>query len=130
MLSIERLMGKRALYYHLPRGFQVIATFLLILVTWVFFRAKNMQHALAYLKDMFAFGDARPSVALMDGILYTPYFLGTFVVAAVVSWSFPIAWIWTERITPLKAVVVTGMLWLSVVVMVTQAYNPFIYFIF
>lgn len=130
MLSLERLMGKRALYYSLPRGFQVIATFLLILVTWVFFRSKNMQHALAYLKDMFAFGDARTSAALMDGTLYTPYFLGTFVVAAVVSWSFPIAWTWTERITPLKAVVVIGMLWLSIVVMVTQAYNPFIYFIF
>ena len=48
----------------------------------------------------------------------------------MVVWFAPQTWDWTRRITWRKALIVIALLWLSIVVLTTQAYNPFIYFIF
>jgi alginate O-acetyltransferase complex protein AlgI len=45
-------------------------------------------------------------------------------------WTFPAVWNWTQHLTWLKALVCLGLFWLSLILLATQAYNPFIYFIF
>ena len=130
LLAAERLRGKNSPYQWLPRAGRRAVTFALVLITWVFFRADDLPAALLYLRSMFGVEAAHDSAGLLSGILYQPYYLGTVLVAALVTWTFPQTWDWTRTITPLKAGAVV-LLWLaSLAVLATQAYNPFIYFIF
>ena len=130
MLIFERLIGRDSPYRGLPGPVKTAVTFVILLFTWVFFRADDVPSALEYCRSMIGLGAAQDGAGLLAGILYQPYYLGTFVIAAVVTWACPQTWHWTRRITWPKVVWIGLMLWLSVCVLATQAYNPFIYFIF
>lgn len=111
-------------------GLRVARTFLLVLLTWVFFRAESFNHALDYLGAMVALGDPLPQAALLGGVIYRPYYLLTLVLAMVVTWLGRPTWEWSESLTPAKAVVSFVALAAALLAMETQGYNPFIYFIF
>ena len=130
LLIAERLLGKAAVYRRLPMPVRVGVTFILVLFTWVFFRASDLPLAVRYLGDMLALGDPQEGAGLLAGIIYKPYYLGTVLLAAVIVWGAPQTWDWTRTLTMPKAAAAMGVLVLSVVVLATQAYNPFIYFIF
>lgn len=105
-------------------------TFALLLITWVFFRAPDVPHALRYVGAMLGAGEPRAGAALLSGIVYQPYYLGIFLVAAATVWTAPQTWDWTLTLTRPKAVAAAALLFVSIAVLTTQAYNPFIYFIF
>jgi alginate O-acetyltransferase complex protein AlgI len=130
LLAGERLRGKAALYQGLPAPARVAATFTILLFTWVFFRAHDVPHALGYIGDMLAVGSPRPGAALLSGIVYQPYYLAMFLVSAGIVWTAPKTWDWTIGLTLPKAAAAGALFLLSVAVLTTQAYNPFIYFIF
>jgi alginate O-acetyltransferase complex protein AlgI len=130
LLAGERLRGKAALYGRLPANARIAVTFVIVLVTWVFFRSPDLTAAIRYLGDMAAIGTVHPGAQLLSGIVYAPYYLGTFAVSAVIVWFAPQTWDWTKTLTMPKAVAILAVLVLSVIVLTTQAYNPFIYFIF
>ena len=130
LLAGERLRGKAALYGRLPAGARMAVTFVIVLVTWVFFRSPDLTAAIRYLGDMAAVGTVQPGAPLLSGIVYAPYYLGTFALSAGIVWLGPQTWDWTKTLTPPKAVAVLAVLVLAVIVLTTQAYNPFIYFIF
>ena len=129
-LCLERRMGKQSFYHRLPAALQVAATFLIVLISWVFFRATDLAGAMHYLGRMLGVGSVGENAALIGGIIYQPYYLLTFGMAAVVTWGMPQTWDWTRVLTWPKALLVILLLALSLVVLATQAYNPFIYFIF
>ena len=56
LLAFERAFGKRPLYFALPTPLRVGLTFVIVLFTWVFFRAKDLPAALAYCATMLGFG--------------------------------------------------------------------------
>ena len=58
---------------------RIAVTFVLVLVTWVFFRAADLPSAMRYLGHMVGLGSAHDGAALLTGIVYQPYYLGTFV---------------------------------------------------
>ena len=130
LLIVERLFGKAALYRGLPVPVRVGMTFTVVLFTWVFFRASDLPQAVRYVGDMLALGDPQEGAGLLAGIVYKPYYLGTFLLAGLIVWGAPQTWDWTRTITPPKAAAVMAVFFFSVVVLATQAYNPFIYFIF
>jgi alginate O-acetyltransferase complex protein AlgI len=130
LLIVERLVGKAALYRGLPAAVRVGITFIVVLFTWVFFRASDLPQAVGYLGDMLALGEPQQGAGLLAGIVYKPYYLGTFLLAGVIVWGAPQTWDWTRTLTLPKAAAVMAVFVLSVVVLATQAYNPFIYFIF
>src|SRR5688500_10170263 len=130
LLAGERLRGKAALYGALPANARMAVTFVIVLVTWVFFRSPDLASAIRYLGDMAAVGSVQPGAPLLSGIVYAPYYLGTFVLSGVIVWLAPQTWDWTKALSAPKAVVVLAVLVLAVIVLTTQAYNPFIYFIF
>ena len=76
----------------------------------------------------------RPGIVLgadlIAGLIYRPAYLLSMGMAAVLTWSAPQAWDWTKELTWTKVGVCVALLWISLAVMATQAYNPFIYFIF
>jgi alginate O-acetyltransferase complex protein AlgI len=130
MLAFERMRGGTPVYARLPQPLRVAFTFVLVLITWVFFRARDLPSALRYLQNMGGLGDVHPGSSLLDGIVAGPYYLGTFLIAAVVTWTCPQTWDWTRTITPPKAAAIAVLFIVAAVVLTTQAYNPFIYFIF
>ena len=129
-LAGERALGKRPLWQRLPRPLRVGGTFLFVTVGWVFFRARDLPTAWAYLRSMAGLGEAQPGAALLDGLILQPYYLLLFALAALIVWAAPQTWDWTRRITPPRAVATLAALWLALTAMATQGYNPFIYFIF
>jgi alginate O-acetyltransferase complex protein AlgI len=62
--------------------------------------------------------------------MYQPYYVLTFLIAALVVWGAPQTWDFSRRITPVKAVVTLALFWMSLAILFTQSFNPFIYFIF
>jgi len=130
MLALERLRRKTSFYDWMPRPGKIAMTFLIVLFAWVFFRAEDLPRAIQYCGSMLGLGHPQDGAALISGLLYQPYYVGTFLMAAVVTWGFPQTWDWTRVITWPKVAVIVLLLWLSLTVLTTQAYNPFIYFIF
>lgn len=130
LLGFERIFGKRSLYTRAPRALRIAATFLMVLVAWVFFRAPDLPAAFQYLGRMAGFGTPAANAFLAQGIFYQPYYLLTMVVAGGVTWLAPQTWDWTREISWPKALVILGAGMLAVAVLFTQSYNPFIYFIF
>jgi alginate O-acetyltransferase complex protein AlgI len=128
-LAVERALG-RPLWAGLPRPLRVGATFVVVLLTWVFFRAGNLDAALAYLGNLFGAGTVQEGAALLGGVLYQPYYVLTFVLAAAIAWTAPQTWDWTGRLTWAKGAACVGVLAVALVAMASQGYNPFIYFIF
>ena len=129
LLALER--GRRFRRSNrLPDFIRIGTTFGILLVTWVFFRAADLTSAVVYLQTMAGLVEPAAAARLLGGVLYQPYYLITFAAAAGIIWGAPQTWDWTQRLTPGKAVTTVGLLTLSIAVLSTQAYNPFIYFIF
>lgn len=130
LLGSERLIGKKPLYFMLPRGLRIAATFILVLIAWVFFRAETFGGALTYLGSMFGLVDVPASSLLLDGLLYTPYSLLAMAMAALVVWWSPQTWDWSKELGVVKVATVMTVFVFSVAVLSMQSYNPFIYFNF
>jgi alginate O-acetyltransferase complex protein AlgI len=130
LLAFERMFGKAAIYARFPAPLRVALTFVLLLFTWVFFRASDLPGAMRYVANMVGQGTPQEGAGLLAGIVYQPYYLLTVGLAALITWCCPQTWDWTRTLNWPKTAVVVALLMLSTVVLTTQAYNPFIYFIF
>jgi len=130
MLAFERAQGKQGFYARLPRPLRVALTFVIVCVSWVFFRAKTLPEAVAYLASMFGASHAGPASDVVAGAIYTPYHAAMFVVAALVVWTLPTTWAFTNRLSVPRAASGMALLALSVLLMWTQTVNPFLYFQF
>ncbi|MEM6794811.1 MAG: MBOAT family protein [Acidobacteriota bacterium] len=113
---------------------RVAWTFLLVLITWVFFRAETLPDAIAYLVAMLGQGappgEAAAAAALVSGVLRAPYLLATLALSALIVWRAPQTWDYVERLSPPKVAVLLALLTTSLLMMNVQGYNPFLYFIF
>lgn len=130
MLALERLQGKDSWYRYLPGVVRTAITFVIILFTWVFFRAKDTTAAMNYCRTMLGFGARQDGSDLLSGLIYQPYYLLCFAIAAAVVWGCPQTWDFTRQLRWPKAAFCILILLLSLAVMETQDFNPFIYFIF
>ena len=110
LLGYERLRGKQSLYGRLWRPARIAITFVLMLFSWVLFRAA----------DLTAGSD-----------LYTPWHLAIMGLGLVLVWQPVQAFDWVER--PLlwrRVALLVPLLVLALIIMVSQAFNPFLYFQF
>jgi len=130
MLAIERACGKRAIYYALPRPARVLMTFAIVALALVVFRAENLGRAGEYYATMLGLGGQAGAGALIAGVIYQPYYVVWMLVAAGVTWGLPQTWDFTRKITPVKAAILLVLFVVAVIVLATQEFNPFIYFIF
>ncbi|MCX7043954.1 MAG: MBOAT family protein [Candidatus Sumerlaeota bacterium] len=132
LLAYERWRGKTSLYSRWPRALRVGLTFVLMLFSWVLFRADNLTLAMRYFGAMFGLAPASPESALLGATLYTPLTLIVMAVSAALVFQPLQAHEWTVN-KPLSWGRVTCLLPLFVVslmVMFSQAFNPFLYFQF
>jgi alginate O-acetyltransferase complex protein AlgI len=129
-LALERMRGRRSLAAGLPAPLQVATTFAVVCLGWVFFRSRDLRAALRYLGDLAGVGASQEGAALVGGVVHQPYYLVCIAVAAGVVWLAPQSWDLTRRIDAKRAAFALLLLWLSCATLFSQAYNPFIYFIF
>jgi len=128
-LAFERAQGKESIYHKLPALLQIVITFFIVLIAWVFFRADTLPDAAQYLKCMF--GGATPGQGeAVRGLIYNPYYVVNFILAGVTIWALPQTWDFTRRLTWPKIAWCILLFFISLVALTTQSYNPFIYFIF
>jgi len=129
-LAAERGVPKESAYWKLSKYIRGFITFLIVLFGWVFFRSNDLGKATKYLATMFGMGGSSASATITPGLIYKPYYLVALALAAILVWLLPDTWEWTQVLTKRKALACAGIFALAVVVLVTQEYNPFIYFIF
>ncbi len=130
MLAFERMMGKDSFYSRLPNAVRVGITFIIVLITWVFFRAENFEVATRYLGAMFGLGGDAPVAGLLSGYLMRPIDWIYVLVCVGVTWALPRSPEVLEKLTPLKVVLGFVLLVTSVMFMYWQGFNPFLYFQF
>jgi len=130
LLALERWNGKQPLYRRLPQPLRIVITFIVVLITWVFFRAETFGQAIGYLGAMFGLQEAGPAGILVGSVLYQPQFLLVFAACFLVHIFALDTWDAAEDLRPAKLGLAAASLAASVAVMFTQAYNPFLYFRF
>ncbi len=130
LLALERWNGKRPLYQALPQPLCIAATFILVLITWVFFRAESFPGAVHYLGAMFGLQDAGPAGSLVSAVLCEPQYLLVFGLCALIHLFRLDTWDIAQNLRPIKLGLAGAALTCSVAIMFTQAYNPFLYFRF
>jgi alginate O-acetyltransferase complex protein AlgI len=127
-LALERLWSAH-MPFRFPRLVGRPLTLLVILVGWVLFRAPDMTVAVEYLRSMTGFerDGAFPS---LGSVWHQPLLVWSFGVALLVAVCGVQTWDWTRQLTVPKACAILGVGVLALVALLTQDYNPFIYFIF
>ena len=129
-LAFERARGKMSIYGKLPKIFQLLITFFIVLVAWVFFRADTLPDAWRYLGCMFGWTVDPGSGTVARGLIYGPWYILNFVLAGAVIWGAPQSWDFTRMLSWKKLIWCITVFLLALLALTTQSYNPFIYFIF
>ncbi len=130
MLALERWQGKSPAYRALPHTLRVLATFVLVLFTWVFFRAESLPEAMRYVGAMTGFGGQAAATLLLDAVLLSPQYLVVFAACAIVHLLRWDTWDIAQQIKPARLVASAAALTCALAVLFTQSYNPFLYFRF
>ncbi len=129
-LTIERINGKRPLYARLPKPVRIGLTFAIVNFSLVAFRSSDLAQFGDFALALVGLGGAQAGAGLVAGLIYKPYYLLWLAAALGITFFGVQTWDFTRRITwPRLAVILSGFA-AAVILLTTQAYNPFLYFIF
>jgi alginate O-acetyltransferase complex protein AlgI len=103
---------------------------MIVSIGWVFFRGGTLRGAVQYLGAMFHLNQPFPNAALVGGLIYKPYYILSILTAGIVVWFGTQTWDWSQQMTWPKTATCFALGWVGLIVLATQEYNPFIYFIF
>ena len=131
LLIVERRMGKESIYARLPRFFRVGVTMVFVLIAWVFFRAESLSDAVRYLSAMFGQATGAATSGLLAAELYTPRHLFVMGLCFLLTYQPVQAFDWSStKLTLARSVGLIVLFVLALILMSTQAFNPFLYFQF
>jgi alginate O-acetyltransferase complex protein AlgI len=126
-LILERILGKRTVYFFLPRPLQIGATFAVITVGWVLFRSPDIAHAWRLLEIMFTPSEPQGGSILLGAVICTPELMLTIAICSLLAFQPVQAFDWARSVTWSKAVILVGLFCLSLMVMFTHTFNSFLY---
>ena len=130
MLALERRFGKGSFFSRLPGFVKVALTFIIVLITWVFFRAENFEVAWRYLGSMFGMGGNAEAASVLTAEVFHVSNLVYLGICGFAAWACPRTVTMLEKLTLTRALVSLALLIYSVMVMFWQGFNPFLYFQF
>lgn len=130
LLAFERTIGKNSLYRAFPRPLRVIITFILILITWVFFRSDSLSSGINYLGYMFNIKQSADSSLMLEPLIYSTANILVSHACALVVWLCKQSWEIATTISISKSAFVIVLFLLTLTSMFTQSFNPFLYFQF
>jgi alginate O-acetyltransferase complex protein AlgI len=128
-LALERKLGEGPLA-KVPRPIRVGGTFVLVLFSWVLFRAVTLPEAMAYFQALLIPRGATGGTVLLDALLYTRGNLLMMALCALLAFRGVQAHDWIERLTLPRVAVIVGLFVLAIMTLHVQAFNPFLYFQF
>ena len=115
------------------RPVQMVYTMMIVICGWVFFRADNLSHAISYLKKMFvpykmdenlSFWTREFQIALVLSIVCCG------IISALYQ-RIPYGQIWKQKVVNIvRPAFCWVALYLSIILLASNTYNPFIYFRF
>jgi alginate O-acetyltransferase complex protein AlgI len=130
-LMWERWRGKRSLWGRAPGGFRVGLTFVVMLISWVLFRAESMEAAWDFYVGMMGLRGGLGTEGLLSAELYTPLHWTVLGLCAVLVFQRRQAHDWVMgSLTWGRVLVVLVLFGLALAMMMTQSLNPFLYFQF
>ena len=130
-LGFERWRGKQSVYRQWPAGLRVAFTFLLMLFSWVLFRADNLSAAAHYFAAMFGLGATTSVSGLLAAELYQPWPMLVMALCGGLVFQPRQAHDWAAQPQSWPRVALLAPLFIvSLLVMFSQAFNPFLYFQF
>jgi alginate O-acetyltransferase complex protein AlgI len=131
LLVLERWNGKKSFYHWLPKPGRIAATFVIMLFSWVLFRADSLTAAVEYFRSMFGLAATGEVAPLLAAVIYTPYHLLILGLCALLVFQPLQAHDWALRpVTWPRVAVVVPLFVFALMAMYTQAFNPFLYFQF
>jgi alginate O-acetyltransferase complex protein AlgI len=131
LLGFERWRGKQSIYARLPRPIRMGSTFVLVLFSWVLFRAENLTAAYHYFGAMFGVVLPNGAAPLLAGEIFRRFYLGVMALCAFLVFQQVQAHDWSLRPQTWGRVAYLVPLFLfALIVMFDQAFNPFLYFQF
>ena len=129
LLILEKYVFAKFLRY-IPKPVKYIATMCIVMIGWVFFSSETLSASLDYISAMFNFG----GVIIDD---YAKYLLSTNIVALVLmslSATGVFEYVFSQRkdfISNVIRYVVYGIIFiLCILYLISETYNPFLYFRF
>ncbi|MFO1497751.1 MAG: MBOAT family O-acyltransferase [Verrucomicrobiota bacterium] len=130
-LILERWAGRRPAYERLPRPVRVGLTFVLVLGSWVWFRAASLPEALGYFQAMLGVSTGSAETAgLLAAQLYAPAKLLVMAIAILLLLMPQQAHEWSSSLTWRKVLILPPAFATGLLAMFSQASNPFLYFQF
>jgi len=130
LLIAERWAGRKSAYQRLPKPARIVTTFILVLGSWVWFRAATLSDALAYFRAMLGGGESSEVTALLAGQLFAPGKLAVMAFAVGFLFARQQAHEWSATLTWRKVAIAFPLFLLSLLALFSQASNPFLYFQF
>ena len=130
MLALERLQGKQSFYVALPNWLRTAITFLIVCVSWIFFRAETLPYSLRYIGHLIPSASQPGNAEVLSAVIHTPYHLLMFFACAFVVWLMPQTWIFTQRLSHARVAVCLVTFAVSILFLWTQTTNPFLYYQF
>ncbi len=129
-LVVERFWNRRSLPSP-PRWLRLPLTFLGVSLLWIPFRAPDLSSTMAFFGDLVPdASQVATAVSLTGAAIYSPYLLGSLVLAVLVSFFGIPSWQFTRHLPAWKLCLVLLMFCVGAAMLSSQSYNPFIYFIF
>jgi alginate O-acetyltransferase complex protein AlgI len=126
LLAIERMAGKRGLWRGLPAPLQRIATFLLVCIGWIFFRAESLPQALAVLGGLIGLNGIGP----LQGPDGTPLAYLMLALTTLLAFASRNTWEIQWRAS-LRNLLLIGILFIiCVLTILVNTASPFLYFQF
>jgi alginate O-acetyltransferase complex protein AlgI len=131
-LAGERWHGKEGFYAGWPRAARVAITFVLMLFSWVLFRAESLTAAGHYYAAMFGLRAAGSGSLLLAADIYTPLHLFVLGLGAVLMFQPVQAHDWVQLRSQgwARVGVLLPLFVFALTVMCSQSFNPFLYFQF
>jgi alginate O-acetyltransferase complex protein AlgI len=129
-LILERIQGKRTLYFWMPKPLQIGLTFAVVLFGWVLFRAPDLHQAMIYWGSMVGFTKMSAAAPLLSAEIFSAKNIFGMLLCAVFVWQPIQAHDWVRKLTTAKCALCVVILIIAVSMMFTQSYNPFLYFQF
>ena len=128
LLIIEKYLLSKVLT-KIPKAVKHAITLIFVIIGWVFFSAPSLAEAFRYLGAMFganAFADAQSAYIFGSNLilLIVGIFCATPVYKSIADKFDP------EKIDKLKVIAIPLLLILCIVFMISETYNPFLYFRF
>ncbi len=104
------------------------ATFVAVLVGWVFFRSADLPRALGFLRALVTPGGGEGDLGLL--VERHPSALAMLAAGLAIAWLAPNTWQWRPPLRPAWAAACGLLLVATVCVCLSQSYSPFLYFQF